>query len=42
MAGAVTVAQLRRAGLIEGGTPSAARILDAAMAGPRPAVLDFF
>jgi predicted acetyltransferase len=41
MAGDSTVAALRRAGLIEGGT-AADSILDAAMAGPRPAILDFF
>jgi predicted acetyltransferase len=42
MAGDVTAAVLRRAGLVTGGSRRDDEILDAAMAGPRPAILDEF
>jgi predicted acetyltransferase len=42
MAGGVTTAPLRHASLIEGGSAADDVMLDAAMAGPRPAILDFF
>ena len=42
MAGDVTAAVLRRAGLVTGGGRSDDEVLDAAMAGPRPAILDEF
>jgi len=42
MAGGVTTARLRHAGLIEGGSAAGDVALDAAMAGPRPAILDYF
>lgn len=42
MAGGVTTARLRQAGLIEGGSGTDDAALDAAMAGPRPAILDSF
>jgi hypothetical protein len=38
----VSTARLRHASLIEGGSPADDAVLDAAMAGPRPAILDFF
>ena len=41
-AGGVPSATLRRAGLLSGGTPAADAGLDAAFAGPRPAILDYF
>ncbi len=41
-AGGVTSALLRRAGLLTGGGEQAGRVLDAAAAGPRPAILDYF
>ena len=41
-AGGVPVGALRRAGLVSGGSASADAVLDAAFAGPRPAVLDYF
>jgi len=42
MAGDVTAAVLRRAGLVAGGGRHDDEVLDAAMAGPRPAILDEF
>jgi predicted acetyltransferase len=42
MAGGVTTARLRHASLIDGGSAADDVALDAAMAGPRPAILDFF
>ncbi len=42
LAGDATVASMRRAGLIAGGTAGDAAVLDAAMTGPRPAILDYF
>jgi len=42
MAGGVTAARLRHASLIEGGSAADDVRLDAIMAGPRPAILDFF
>jgi predicted acetyltransferase len=41
-AGAGSTAMLRRAGLLDGGDPAADQVLDAAAAGPAPAILDFF
>jgi predicted acetyltransferase len=41
-AGGVQVAALRRAGLVSGGTEQSDVMLDAAFAGPRPAILDYF
>ena len=41
-AGGVPSATLRRAGLLSGGTPETDARLDAAFAGPRPAILDYF
>lgn len=41
-AGGVPVATLRRAGLVGGGDAATDVTLDAAFAGPRPAVLDYF
>lgn len=41
-AGGVSAATLRRADLITGGSPRSDAVLDAAFAGPRPAVLDYF
>ncbi len=41
-AGGVSTATLRRAGLVRGGEPASDAALDAAFAGPRPAVLDYF
>jgi hypothetical protein len=38
----VTCAELRRAAMIGGGSAADHRLLDAAMAGPRPAILDYF
>ena len=40
--GGVTSAALRRAGMLAGGSPADDLLLDAAMAGPRPAILDYF
>jgi len=40
--GGVSSAALRRAGMLSGGSPADDRLLDAAMAGPRPAILDYF
>ena len=42
IAGGSTPAAMRRAGLLVGGSPADDRMLGAAMAGPRPAILDFF
>ncbi|MET0966229.1 MAG: GNAT family N-acetyltransferase [Nakamurella sp.] len=42
MAGDITAATMRRAGLLAGGGHDVDAILDAAMAGPRPAILDEF
>lgn len=42
IAGDATTAALRRAGLLIGGGAADLGVLDAAMAGPRPAILDFF
>jgi len=42
IAGGVTTARLRHASLIDGGSTADDVALDAAMAGPRPAILDFF
>ena len=41
-AGGVPVSELRRAGLVEGGEQESDHLLDAAFAGPRPAILDYF
>lgn len=41
-AGGVTASVLRRADLITGGSPATDAVLDAAFAGPRPAVMDYF
>jgi predicted acetyltransferase len=41
-AGGVQVAALRRAGLVSGGSEESDVALDAAFAGPRPAILDYF
>jgi hypothetical protein len=41
-AGGVTSSALRRTGLITGGSAGSDTLLDAAFAGPRPAVLDYF
>ncbi len=41
-AGGIPVAALRRAGLVEGERPESDQFLDAAFAGPRPAILDYF
>ena len=41
-AGGVPVSTLRRAGLVRGGDTATDAALDAAFAGPRPAVLDYF
>lgn len=40
--GGATAAGLRRAGMLTGGLPGDDLLLDAAMAGPRPAILDYF
>ena len=40
--GGVTSAALRRAGMLAGGSPGHDLLLNAAMAGPRPAILDYF
>lgn len=40
--GGVTAAALRRAGMLLGGSPEDDLVLDAALAGPRPAILDYF
>ena len=40
--GGVSAAALRRAGMLSGGSPADDLLLDAAMAGPRPAILDYF
>ncbi len=42
IAGGATSAAMRRAGLLAGGSTADHQLLDAAMAGPRPAILDFF
>lgn len=42
IAGGVTCAELQRAGMIGGGSAADHWLLDAAMAGPRPAILDYF
>lgn len=42
LAGGSMSAAMRRAGLMNGGSPADYQTLDAAMAGPRPAILDFF
>jgi predicted acetyltransferase len=42
VAGDITAAVLRRAGLLSGGSTAVDEVLDAAMAGPRPAILDEF
>jgi predicted acetyltransferase len=42
IAGGATTAAMRRAGLLKAGSLADHRSLDAAMAGPRPAILDFF
>ena len=42
VAGDITAAVLRRAGLLSGGSRAVDEILDTAMAGPRPAILDEF
>jgi predicted acetyltransferase len=42
LAGGATTAALRRGGLLVGGSSADHEVLDAAMAGPRPAILDFF
>ena len=41
-AGAVPTATMRRAGLLSGGSPADDAMLDAAVAGPTPGVLDYF
>jgi predicted acetyltransferase len=41
-AGAASTAVVRRAGLLTGGDPTTDAFLDAAFAGPRPALLDYF
>jgi predicted acetyltransferase len=41
-AGAASTAVVRRAGLLTGGDPATDAFLDAAFAGPRPALLDYF
>jgi hypothetical protein len=41
-AGGVQVAALRRAGLVSGGSEESDVMLNAAFAGPRPAILDYF
>ncbi len=41
-AGGVPVATLRRAGLVRSGSAESDAMLDAAFAGPRPAILDYF
>ena len=40
--GGVSASALRRAGMLAGGSPGDDLLLDAAMAGPRPAILDYF
>jgi hypothetical protein len=40
--GGASAAALRRAGMLAGGAPGDDLLLDAAMAGPRPAILDYF
>ncbi len=42
IAGAVPTATLRRAGMLAGGSPRDDALLDAATAGPIPAILDYF
>lgn len=41
-AGGIPVSALRRAGLVSGGSTQSDAALDAAFAGPRPAILDYF
>ena len=41
-AGAAGPAVLRRAGMLTGGDPDSDAFLEAATAGPRPALLDYF
>lgn len=41
-AGGVTASTLRRVEMITGGSPATDAVLDAAFAGPRPAVMDYF
>jgi hypothetical protein len=42
LAGGATAAVMRRAGLIAGPPGPADAVLDVIMAGPQPAILDFF